>query len=307
MLFVNARERFLLDCKARALSPNTIERYTNDLSTLERFISIRNVFHLEEITPDLLREFVAHLLARRHRYRADSPISPFTVDGIYRSCRTFFVFCAREDFLQINPMERVRHIKLPQRLVPRLSEDQVYQLIKEVEKTKLPKRNLAMILLLADSGLRRSEMLNLAVDDVHLDEGYVRVVGKGNKQREVPIGKAARKAIRIWLKARPYSKTQSVFVNSDGTPFRKNGLGSLFRRLRKYLGLKRLYPHLLRHTFAKMYLRRSHDHKALQNVLGHSRSSTTLDLYVDYDIEDLKEIHRFASPVDAILKSKRKR
>lgn len=189
-------------------------------------------------------------------------------------------------------MQRVRRPRVPKVLVDRLDDHQVEQALHLIERTKNPERNLALLLLMVYSGLRRGEVIGLRIDDVDLEEGSVVVLGKGRKMRRVPINVATVHALADWLSKRPPVGGELVFVNRDGTPFEKDAVQSLFTRLRRQLGLPRLYPHLLRHTFAAIYLKRVRDFKSLQKILGHARASTTLDIYADFeDFQTLKAMH----------------
>lgn len=300
-----AIKNFLQDVTARDLSPKTNQRYTADLGDLTRFMKSRSIALIESVTTDHLREYFSELHSRPNGRRADQGLSPFTIEGMYRTFKTFFRFCEVEEYFFENPMARIRKPKLPDRIVPRLSEEQVEQLLDEVTHTQSPERNLALLMLMVNNGLRRGEVLGLKIDNVHLDENRIRVTGKGRKDRDVPLGDASSDALRAWLAVRSPSLSDHVFINADGTAFQEAGVRSLFVRLQIRVGLKRLYPHLLRHTFAKLYLKRVRDVKSLQQILGHSKSSTTLDLYVEYDFDDLSTLHRDGSPVDALMRTKK--
>lgn len=281
-----AIESFLQDARARALSPKTLQRYRADLEDLARFLKGQSVTALEGITPDILRQYFADLQERENGNHPGEKLSPFTIDGMYRSIKTFFRWCEWDESLSESPMRRVRHIRLPERIVPRLSDQQSAQLIEAVQRTKSPERNEAIVTLALKCGLRRGELLGLRVEDVHLDERRVRVVqGKGRRDRDVPIGQAATEALRAWLSIRPTTPYPQVFLNDDGTPFKASGLRSLLRRLQTRLKFDRLYAHLCRHTFAEQALRRVKDPKIVQQILGHKKVSTTLDIYCHHDFE----------------------
>ncbi|MBI5305652.1 MAG: tyrosine-type recombinase/integrase [Chloroflexi bacterium] len=298
-----AIQSFLQDVVARDLSGNTHKRYAADLGNLAAFLQPRSITLIEQITTEHLRAYFADLHERPNGRRPDTKLSPYSIEGMYRTFKTFFRFCECEEYLAQNPMVRIRKPKLPDRIVPRLSEEQVVTLLNEVEHTQSPERNLALLMLMVNNGLRRGEVLGLTIDNVYLDEDRIRVTGKGRKDRDVPLGESSALALCKWLAVRPASLVKNVFLNADGSAFKAPGVRSLFQRLQIHAGLKRLYPHLLRHTFAKLYLKRVRDVKSLQQILGHSKSSTTLDLYVEYDFNDLIAIYRDGSPVDAIKKA----
>ncbi len=302
-----AVQSFLDDVLARGLSPKTFSRYRADLSNLSRFLAQRAARDSATVQAPDLRAYFADLQTRPNERHRGQKLSPFTVDTVYRSSKTFFTWCEREGLVAANPMQRLKKVKTPKRRVPRLSERQVGQLLNALKCTQSPTRNFAVVSLLVDSGVRRGELVGLTLADLDLKEGSVRVIGKGDKERCVPLGRAALASLKAWLRVRPPSGWDRVFLNPDGSPFQADGVRSLLNRLRRRLGLARLYPHLLRHTFATLYLARVHDPKSLQQILGHSRASTTLDLYVEYEWSDLKKIHRVGSPVDSIMRKRRRR
>lgn len=296
-----AIESFFQDFIARGLSKNTRQRYQDELRDFTKFLNGKGKTELHTVTKEDLRAYIAELLTRTHRHHPDQTLSPHTADGHYRTIKAFFTWCTADGLLDRNPMLNVRHPELPIRLVPRLSEEQVAKLLGLIEQTKSPQRNLAMIMLMVGCGLRRGEVLGLRVEDVDLQVGKVTVIGKGDKEREIPTGVIVTQALRAWLLVRPPCTSDKVFIHAGMDQLEKNAIQSLFRRLRKGLGVKRLYPHLLRHTFAKMYLKCA-DAKSLQQILGHAKASTTLDLYVSFDFDDLKQIYERVSPIDAIVK-----
>lgn len=295
---------FLNDVTARALSPKTHQRYAADLADLERFLQQHAIQDIEQVTADLLRTYFGELQNRKNIRRPGECLSPFTIEGMFRTAKTFFRWLEWDEVLLANPMRRVRRPRMPDRIVPRLNKDQIDALLNEVKATMSPERNLALLLLMVDSGLRRGEAIGLTVTDVHLDERRVHVFGKGRKERDVPLGDAMTQALRIWLSLRPPSDCSNVFVNADGNPLKPAAVRSLLARLQTRLGLRRLYPHLLRHSFAERYLELTNDAKTLQLILGHSKSSTTLDLYVHPDFAHIRKMHQQGSPADDLMKNK---
>ena len=255
---------FLNDITARGLSPQTWKRYHDDLHDLEKFLRRRSTSQIDQVNTDKLRAYLANLLTKTSTRK--KRFSEFTVEGKYRSIKTFFNFCHAEKYIAENPMTRVRRIKLPKRIVPRLSENEIESLLEKIHRTKDPSRNLAIILLMIDSGLRRAEAIELKIRNVNLKERKIRVMGKGRKEREIPISQATTCALEQWINERPKSQSENIFVKPNGEPLHYDAIRSLFIRLKKQIGLPRLYPHLLRHSFAKLYLKRG-DAKSLQQIL----------------------------------------
>jgi site-specific recombinase XerD len=161
---------------------------------------------------------------------------------------------------------------------------------------------MAMVLLMLDSGLRVGEVVGLKVEDLSLNDGHVLVTGKGNKQREVPVGETTRGSLRNYLASQPHPPTGPVFVTDNGQPITVHAVQMMLKRTGKRAGIARLYPHLLRHSFAKFYLEEG-DLKTLQVILGHASVETTAAIYVDPDIDDLKRRHQRAAPIDRLFRS----
>lgn len=291
MKLAPAIEQFLVSVSAANLSAKTYRRYLDDLRELERYCTEREIADLDAIGPDELRAFMTYLIQRDNQAHPGKFLSPYSVEGKYRTIKRFFNFCHLEEKIGSNPIARVAHPKVPKRIVNRLTEGQVESVLQSVSKTRMPERNIALMMLLVYSGLRRGEIIGLRVGDLDLDVGSAVVKGKGNKMRLVPINQATIEAMQRWLEVRETRLSDQVFVNEWDGPIQGDAILALFKRLRDKLGLPRFYPLLMRHTFAALYLKRVHDYKTLQQILGHSRSSTTLDIYVDFNFEHLKEMH----------------
>lgn len=301
-------KKFLTDCQARRLSKKTIRRYQDDNQRLFRFAETRHKRHIQQIDKNLLRKFFAELhetIPKRQTIITETngnKLSPFTTAGIFRSIKTFFRWCEREGYLKHNPINQLRPPKTPVRIVKRLSEHQIITLLNEIRKSKHPERNLAMILLLCDSGLRRDETISLKLQDIHLQDKFICVKGKGEKEREIPIGETTCYALTEWKNVRPATKSSNFFVSPTGKNLSAETIRSLLRRIRKRIQIERLYAHLLRHTFAKLYLKHGSVEK-LSQILGHKKIKTTLDIYVQgFDIDELIRDHRKGAPVDRIYK-----
>ena len=292
-----AIEDYILDCKAGALSPRTIQLYEYIL--LKRWLPS---FPNQEIALEHVerRHIRAYLVKMQ-----EAGNSPYTIDQHRRTINTFFNWCVKQGYLDSNPMALVRKPTLPKKRVPRLSLEQFRRLLELVKtETGHPVRNYAIVLLLGDSGLRLGEVERLNIEDVHLDELYVRVLGKGNKERLVPISQHTARAIRKWLEIRPECDSEALFVVEHQGAYKRisgNTIRLMLHRLRDKLGVPKLSPHLLRHTFANIFLRENGDLRALQEILGHADVNTTAMIYTEPDIEDLKAKHRCFSPANRLL------
>ena len=280
---------FLLDGKARALSPKTLRVYNYNLERFVAYLEQAGVQTLDDLLTTHLRGFLASM--------QDSTLSPHTIDQFYRSVKVFMLWCVRQDYLRKNPMRGITRPQRPQRLVPRLSMEQVQELLRILSEGEyFPERNLAMVALLVDSGLRSSELLNLNLTDVQ--DGLLRVVGKGDKERWVPLGEYTQRAVEEYLRVRgDHPDCPALFISRQGTRLGPQGIRLILCKLREQMGLKRLYPHLLRHTFANLYLCSEGDLRSLQLILGHADIQTTAMIYTAPNTRDLQTKHRLHSPL----------
>ncbi len=273
-----------------ALSPRTRSIYREHLT---RLLNATGDLPLDMITKKCLTEFMATL-----RQKNGKEYSPAYLHQIWRTLHTFFVYCVEEDWLIVNSMRRVRKPVLESGPKPRLSLDQIQELLDAVERTTLYKRNLAIILLMVDSGLRLNEVVGLEIGDVYLDDETVLVKSaKTHKRREVPISSTTIQSIEAYLgeRQRFVSTDESLFLKREASPITKNAVQQVIKRLEKRLKFP-LYAHLLRHTFANTYIRQGKAAQ-LQKIMGHSSIETTIRFYTDLELEDIKKEHKTASPM----------
>jgi len=282
-------QSYLDDCYALAERTRRLYQYH-----LDKFLHHVEDTAIEEAAqPAVVREFLANL--RRQDGRT---YSPHYVDQVYRTLNTFFEWCVREDAIDLNPLRRVRRPRVPQTKSPRLTIEEVDRLLEAVKRGPNPARDLAMICLAVDSGLRRGEIIGLELDHVDLDGGVIRVVGKGNKEREVPLDGFTCHSLRVYLALRPRSvETKKVFLTRKGRPFTANGIQTLIYRLKERAGLPQLRWHLLRHTFANLWLSKNGNLRYLQEILGHSDIKTTASIYTNPELDELKAAHDDAAPL----------
>jgi site-specific recombinase XerD len=248
--------------------------------------------------PPVVRQWLVAISARH-----DPPLAPSSVAGRVRTLRAFGSWLEREFDLPNNPLRGVPVPRVPEQLVRSLREPEIRALLAAIDGSEQPDRDRALVLLLLDTGIRLSEAAGLSVHDVDLLEGRCRVMGKGSKERVVPVGRKARRAVRQMLARRGNPGASApLFVGSDGRPLAPHGIQQVMRRLSARADLSvRCSPHILRHTFARSFLQNGGDVFSLQRILGHSPSSLQVTRrYVDLLDDDLREIHRIASPVDRL-------
>lgn len=283
-------EEYLEYCQIAGRSKDTVRTYRYNLERWSDYMHNRDCEYLIDITKRDLRSYFAKLQAR--------DLSPFTVDQRWRTIHTFYNWCIQEDMTDTNLMKKVPRPQLPRnRNVPRLTQEQFERLLQAALDTHYSERNIAIVLLLGDSGLRRGEVVRLNIDDVNFGDQYVDVDGKGNKERKAPLSDVTAAAVKKWLEVRPNVDHDALITDRNGERISGDAIRFVVYRLRDKVGVDRLYPHLLRHTFARLFLRGGGDLKSLQEILGHEKASTTASIYLEPDIDDLKAVHTRCSPM----------
>ena len=289
MLYSHAVSLYLKYCYNLAERTRII--YQDHLSRLQSWLE--QDCPLADLDHYRLIDFMAGL-----KKQSGQAYAPGYLSQIYRSLHSFFEYCRNETWIEDNPMARVPRPRLYTGPKPRLSLDQVRDLIREVKLTSLAERNLAIILLMVDSGLRLDEVVKLRAADVYRPEGLIYVrSSKTLTYREVPISPETVASLTDYLIVRPAFKRndEPFFLTRDRKPLTKQAVHLLMKRLQQKLGYP-LHCHLLRHTFANLYIREGNLRK-LQKILGHSRIDTTARFYTDPDLGDIQNEHRSASPL----------
>ena len=275
-------------------SPRTLEAYGRDLARLAVWCTTKGVAAPAALTPALLRDFVYHL--------KDMGLSPASIRRSVSATRTYFKFMIGEGRMLSDPSERLETPRKWRTLPEVLTVDEVNRLLAAVSlDERLVFRDRAMLELAYGAGLRVSEWIELGVQDLMLDDGVLRVFGKGSKERLVPIGRAAIGAVGMYLRElRPRLERGEgkgrLFLNARGKPLSRMGAWKI---LRKYVGLagieKHVSPHTLRHSFATHLLEGGADLRAVQEMLGHADISTT-QIYTHVDREYLRSVHKQFHP-----------
>lgn len=274
----------------RRLSPRTLEAYRHDLISLDQHRAARELPGWDRLDTQHLR----HFIASQHQ----QGLAPRSLQRLLSAIRSFYRFLQREGRAQQNPALDLRAPKAARPLPRTLDADLAAQLLDSPgEDDWLGRRDQAMLELFYSSGLRLSELAGLDVSDLDLSQGEVRVTGKGNKTRVLPVGRQARRALRDWLSVRPANSdsAQPLFVSQRGSALTPRAIQL---RLRRH-GVERigqhLHPHMLRHSFASHMLESSGDLRAVQELLGHADISTT-QIYTHLDFQHLAQVYDQAHP-----------
>lgn len=245
--------------------------------------------NLLSATPNDVKQFIARLNQKG--------LAASSISRNLSSLRSFFRYAIREGWCTANPADVVRNPKGKSRLPKTLDVDQMNYLLDVEPQTRLEKRDRAMFELMYSGGIRLQELVGIDVKDVDLNEGLVHVIGKGNKARLAPIGRAAKKAIHAWLGTRGrFELSDPLFTSQQG---KRLSPRSVQIRLKNYgvkqLGSSGLHPHVLRHSFATHLLESSGDLRAVQELLGHENISTT-QVYTHLDSGYLAKVYEQAHP-----------
>ncbi len=282
---------FLLSEKG--YSNNTAASYRNDLMALAGFAAGRDI-DLPDITLSFLDDFMVHLQLRG--------LAPASIQRAGATLRSFFKFLAYNEDFPANPAELLELPKTPKQLPDFLSHQEIEALLSAPDLSK-PKglRDRAIMEIMYAAGLRATETVSLRLLDIDIDEMLVRVMGKGSKERLVPFGQPCKKALENYiLNGRPQLlKKQNkpwLFLNTRGNKLSRVGLWKILKSYALPLGIAdRMHPHILRHTFATHLLMGGCDLRTLQEMLGHSKLTTT-QIYTHLDIARLKELHQRYHP-----------
>ena len=307
----NLIQGFKLSCQAENKSPKTIEWYNSFLERFAQFLIIRGLpTDIADISTTNIRLFIRYLQTEAKVPNTAKPLSAATVQGYTRTLKAFFSWLMREDYITSNPMTKIPIPKGEHKIVNTFSNEQIAKLLNICQLSDgTGYRNLTIILLLLDSGLRVSELININLEDVNLTQGYITIRrGKGFRERVVPIGSLVQKSIWKYLNTyRPQPLTEKInnlFLSNDGLPLTRNGIQYMIRRYSKRAGISgvRCSPHTFRHSFARNYLVNGGDVFSLQKILGHS-SLASVRAYLNLFTDDIKRQHQRFSPVDNLVQS----
>ena len=291
-------DRFLSHLEVvRHLSPHTISSYKRDLTAFFTFLKEKHD-SWENIQDHHIRGFVAQ--ERRRNLSARS------IQRALSSIRSFFNYLLDEEVVESNPAANISSPKSTQLLPKALDTDLVKRLLDFKPQGDIEIRDKAMVELLYSSGLRLSELCSLNMDSISVRERSCRVVGKGNKTRDLPVGEKAIQSLRDCLLVRKNISSDSnkaLFLNKNGKRISTRSVQLRLERLSKKRGLPMVNPHMLRHSFASHILESSGDLRAVQEMLGHSDIGTT-QIYTKLDFQHLSKVYDDAHPRAKNRKSK---
>ncbi|MDD5465905.1 MAG: site-specific tyrosine recombinase XerD [Candidatus Omnitrophica bacterium] len=278
----------------RALAKNTIAAYRQDLNMYLDFMIKRKIEALSRINKNDIVEFML--------FEKDNGISPTSISRRLAAIRMFHRFLSRERVIKSDPTVLIDSPKLWKKVPDTLSLNEVEALIGQPQaRDRQGARDKAILETLYATGMRVSESTDLKTNNVNLDIGFLRCIGKGNKERIIPLGKKAIQSIKRYLEfSRPYflkkKTSECLFISRSGARLSRQSVWKLIKRYAKEAKIKKpIKVHTLRHSFATHLLERGADLRSVQEMLGHSNISTT-QIYTHIDKERLKTVHKQFHP-----------
>jgi len=273
----------------KSLSGNSIDAYLHDVEKLIQYLEFtQQEFSPEKVELKHVQGFV--------KWINELGMSPYSQARIISGIRAFYKYLIIENIVKNDPAELLESPKINRKLPDVLSIDEINRLLDEIDRsTPQGERNKAILETLYGCGLRVSELVNLKISDIHFNEGFVRIIGKGNKERLAPIGNVAMKQIRIYLEnVRNHIEIKKgnsdiLFLNSRGSKLSRQMIFLIIKGLAEKIGLKKkIGPHTFRHSFATHLIEGGADLRAVQDMLGHE-SITTTEIYTHLDREFLRD------------------
>ena len=271
----------------RSLSVNSVDAYIRDVKKLANFSKSKKINELD-ISKSDLSDFVSTISKEGVSARSQSRI----ISGI----KAFYKYLIMEDYIKADPTELLESPKIGLKLPDTLSIEEIDKLIAAIDLSKAEgERNRSMLEILYSCGLRVTELITLKLSNVSFVEGFIKVIGKGNKERLAPIGKTALKYLNIYIgEVRNHQNIQKghediIFLNRRGKGLTRVMIFTIIKQLAEKIGLKKkISPHTFRHSFATHLIQGGADLRAVQEMLGHE-SITTTEIYTHLDKEYLRE------------------
>jgi len=273
----------------RSLSGNSIDAYVRDVEKLAQFISIKSQLSPLAITGKHLQAFL--------EYINELGMSAFSQARILSGIKAFYKYLLFEEMIEKDPTVLIEGPKLGRKLPDTLEYDEIVKIFEAIDLSAAEgARNRAMLEVLYSSGLRVSELVDLKIANVYFDIGFLRVIGKGNKERLVPVGRDAMRYLKIYLEeVRVHTPVQKdfesyVFLNRRGKKLTRVMIFLIIKSLATKIGLHKIIsPHTFRHSFATHLIEGGADLRAVQEMLGHE-SITTTEIYTHLDRDYLRQV-----------------
>lgn len=273
----------------KSLSSNTVDAYIRDINKMDGFFNNEDSSKkITLISHENFQNYLSQLNEQKINARSQS--------RVISSIRSFFKYLMIEKIIDNNPSELLENPKTGKKLPEFLTIDEIDLMVSQINRSKSDgERNIAILEVLYGCGLRVTELIELKISEIYWKEGFIRIIGKGNKERLVPLGKIASKHLKIYFnEIRVHQKIDSqfvdhVFINKNGRKLSRVMIFKIIKRLTEKAGIqKNVSPHTLRHSFATHLVEGGADLRAVQEMLGH-QSITTTEIYTHLDKNYLKQ------------------
>jgi site-specific recombinase XerD len=311
-------ELLLVSKQVAGRSKRTIGWYEERLGTYVKWLRKRGCKGvLSDLNLQNARAFIQELQSRETRYE-DHPLhvpqpgglSKYYIHSFVRALKGFASWLEEEEYTRTHVLAKLKLPKKPKRVIEVLSEAEIQAIVDYINPhCFLGARAYAIVMIFLDTGMRVGELVGLTMDGLRLDEGFVKVLGKGDKERLIPIGSVAKKAllqyILTWRPEPASPEDDAVFLSPKGRPMTVNSAWQMLNRIGKNAGVPRLHPHLLRHTMAVRYLMEGGDVFSLQKILGHESLEMTRR-YVELAASHVQVQHKKYSPMDRMFQGRAK-
>ncbi len=293
-----ARKIFLDSKKTEGVTARTYQTYRDTLKPFLLYLTDEGIFDLEDVEVIHIRGYLV-----KHK---EMGVRNVTLHRDYRVMKTFFLFMYSEGVLQRNLFEKIKPPKIEKKLARTFTTKEIKTILNSFDKSSFTGlRNYTMTELMFSTGIRKAEMADARINDLNITGELLKIRGKGNKERFIPIGKVMQKTFSKYLKQRKEyleergMESEFLFVSIRGTRISVDGIGTIFQKVRERLGLQgeRTGCHTWRHTFAKNYLLNGGDIFSLQKIMGHESLETT-KLYLSLLTDDVKSQHARYNPLD---------
>ena len=278
----------------RNVSDHTMDAYKRDINQYLMYLGDLDLQNLSDVKSTHVRDYL--------RVLNDGGMAPASISRIISSIRTYYRFLSSENILNENPVLLINNPKLPKKLPDVLSEKEISLIINAIqESSQFYQRDKAIIEMLYSCGIRVTELCNLEMSNLFIDEDLIRVMGKGNKERLLPLGVRSKKYVNEYIKHSRNSHIKKsgssfVFLSRNGNQLTRAMINIILNKWTQVSGLKKsVSPHKLRHSFATHLLEGGADLRFVQALLGHSDISTT-QIYTHIDKHYLKEVYKIHHP-----------
>ena len=299
--FQNAMNKFYIRCEAMGISQKTMTTYRWEFKKFNEYLVMKKIKDIELLTADDIRGYIAYMRSKGY--------SPVTIQDRWKGLRTLFKYLHTDGLIIFNPIAGIPKPKVPKIRARTFTATELQKLLGYFNEDDgfISLRNKLALYTFFGCGIRKNELLQLSIFQLHLDMSFMTIIGKGDKERDVPLSNTLLKLLRKYLKARATYlldigvETSAVFVTKRGTPMTDSCLRQVFKDMKEGTGItgRRVSPHTLRHSFAKAFLASSDGSglPVLQKILGHESLSTT-ELYLHYGTDEITQQMKKYCPLD---------